>query len=142
MRNVESMNYADIEKAIAELSEKARNNTLAVEDMDGGTFTVSNGGVFGSLMGTPIINLPQSAILGMHAIVRRPVAIGEQVIHLHPMYANIFDRLFIYSKRRSWSYCHSVTESISMETLGEKFNMLGYRCCGWQTNCVQVARQL
>lgn len=73
------MSYADIEKSIAELSEKARNNTLAVEDMDGGTFTVSNGGVFGSLMGTPIINPPQSAILGMHAVVRRPVAIGEQV---------------------------------------------------------------
>lgn len=73
------MTYADIEKTIAELGEKARQNALAVEDMDGGTFTVSNGGVFGSLMGTPIINPPQSAILGMHAVVERPIAVNGQV---------------------------------------------------------------
>lgn len=79
VRNVESMNYAEIELAIAALGEKARKGTLAVEDMDGGTFTISNGGVFGSLMGTPIINPPQSAILGMHAIFDRPVAIKGQV---------------------------------------------------------------
>merc|ERR1711928_279796 len=64
LRNTETMNYADIEKGIAALGEKAKNNQLAVEDMDGGTFTISNGGVFGSLFGTPIINPPQSAILG------------------------------------------------------------------------------
>lgn len=80
VRNVESMNYAEIELAIAALGEKARKGTLAVEDMDGGTFTISNGGVFGSLMGTPIINPPQSAILGMHAIFDRPVAVKGQVI--------------------------------------------------------------
>lgn len=79
VRNVESMNYAEIELAIAALGEKARKGALAVEDMDGGTFTISNGGVFGSLMGTPIINPPQSAILGMHAIFDRPVAIKGQV---------------------------------------------------------------
>lgn len=79
VRNVEAMSYADIEKAIAALSEKARLNALAVEDMDGGTFTVSNGGVFGSLMGTPILNLPQSAILGMHATFERPIAVNGQV---------------------------------------------------------------
>lgn len=79
LRNVESMSYADIEKGIAALGEKARKGTLAVEDMDGGTFTVSNGGVFGSLMGTPIINPPQSSILGMHATFERPVAIKGQV---------------------------------------------------------------
>lgn len=84
VRNVESMSYADIEKTIAALGEKARNNTLAIEDMDGGTFTVSNGGVFGSLMGTPIINPPQSAILGMHAIFERPVAVNGQVV-IRPM---------------------------------------------------------
>lgn len=82
VRNVESMSYADIEKTIAALSEKARNNALAVEDMDGGTFTVSNGGVFGSLMGTPIINPPQSAILGMHGIFDRPIALNGQVSFL------------------------------------------------------------
>lgn len=80
LRNVEAMNYADIEKGIAALGEKAKNNALAVEDMDGGTFTISNGGVFGSLFGTPIINPPQSAILGMHGIFDRPVARNGQVM--------------------------------------------------------------
>jgi 2-oxoglutarate dehydrogenase E2 component (dihydrolipoamide succinyltransferase) len=79
LRNVEGMNYADIELGISALGEKARNGSLAVEDMDGGTFTISNGGVFGSLMGTPIINPPQSAILGMHGTFERPVAIKGQV---------------------------------------------------------------
>ena len=76
IRNVEHMNYTDIERSIAELGEKARTGNLAIEDMDGGTFTISNGGVFGSMFGTPIINPPQSAILGMHGIFDRPVAIN------------------------------------------------------------------
>lgn len=84
LRNVEQMNYADIEKEIHNLGEKARKGALAVEDMDGGTFTISNGGVFGSLMGTPIINPPQSSILGMHGIFDRPVAIKGQVV-IRPM---------------------------------------------------------
>ncbi|KAM3919189.1 dihydrolipoyllysine-residue succinyltransferase component of 2-oxoglutarate dehydrogenase complex, mitochondrial isoform 2-T2 [Leptodactylus fuscus] len=84
LRNVESMNFADIERTIAELGEKARKNELAIEDMDGGTFTISNGGVFGSLFGTPIINPPQSAILGMHGIFDRPVAIAGKV-EVRPM---------------------------------------------------------
>ncbi|EPB78649.1 dihydrolipoyllysine-residue succinyltransferase [Ancylostoma ceylanicum] len=75
LRNVESMNYAQIEMELAALGEKARDNKLAVEDMEGGTFTISNGGVFGSVFGTPIINPPQSAILGMHGIFDRPVEI-------------------------------------------------------------------
>lgn len=79
LRNVDGMSYADIEKGMAALGVKARDGALAVEDMDGGTFTISNGGVFGSLYGTPIINPPQSAILGMHAIVDRPVARNGQV---------------------------------------------------------------
>ncbi|CAB1339789.1 unnamed protein product [Coregonus sp. 'balchen'] len=74
--------YVDISVAVA--TPKARNNTLAVEDMDGGTFTISNGGVFGSMFGTPIINPPQSAILGMHGIFDRPVAIGGKV-EIRPM---------------------------------------------------------
>ncbi|XP_024908492.1 dihydrolipoyllysine-residue succinyltransferase component of 2-oxoglutarate dehydrogenase complex, mitochondrial [Cynoglossus semilaevis] len=84
IRSVEGMNFADIEKAINALGEKARKNELAVEDMDGGTFTISNGGVFGSLFGTPIINPPQSAILGMHGIFDKPVAIGGKV-EVRPM---------------------------------------------------------
>ena len=73
------MNYADIEKGIAGLGEKAKKNELSMEDMDGGTFTISNGGVFGSLFGTPIINPPQSAILGMHGTFERPVVRNGQV---------------------------------------------------------------
>ncbi|KAL1501018.1 hypothetical protein ABEB36_006423 [Hypothenemus hampei] len=84
VRNVEGMNYAEIELAMNALAEKARKNQIAVEDMDGGTFTVSNGGVFGSLMGTPIINPPQSAILGMHGIFDRPIALKGQVV-IRPM---------------------------------------------------------
>nr|CDJ89966.1 Biotin lipoyl attachment and 2-oxoacid dehydrogenase acyltransferase domain containing protein [Haemonchus contortus] len=79
LRNVETMNYAQIEKELASLGEKARDNKLAVEDMEGGTFTISNGGVFGSVFGTPIINPPQSAILGMHGIFDKPVAVDGKV---------------------------------------------------------------
>lgn len=82
LRNVEGKNFADIEIALAALGDKARRGAIAIEDMDGGTFTISNGGVFGSLMGTPIINPPQSAILGMHGIFERPVAVKGQVIEI------------------------------------------------------------
>merc|ERR1712112_703597 len=84
LRNVGDMSYADIEKGIAALGQKAKNNELAMEDMDGGTFTISNGGVFGSLFGTPIINPPQSAILGMHGVFERPVVRNGQVV-IRPM---------------------------------------------------------
>eukprot|EP00823_Brevimastigomonas_motovehiculus_P005753 TRINITY_DN4301_c0_g1_i1.p1 TRINITY_DN4301_c0_g1~~TRINITY_DN4301_c0_g1_i1.p1 ORF type:complete len:450 (-),score=142.10 TRINITY_DN4301_c0_g1_i1:143-1492(-) len=84
IRNAEQMSFADIEKTIAALGEKARKNQLAIEDMTGGTFTISNGGVFGSLMGTPIINPPQSAILGMHGVFNRPIAMGDKVV-IRPM---------------------------------------------------------
>lgn len=84
IRNAESMGYAGIEKNLAALATKARDGKIAIEDMQGGTFTISNGGVFGSLFGTPIINPPQSAILGMHSIVDRPVAVNGEV-KIRPM---------------------------------------------------------
>jgi len=84
VRNAESLDMVGIEKAIAELGKKARDNKLTIEDMAGGTFTISNGGVFGSLMGTPIINLPQTAVLGLHAIKDKPVAINGKV-EIRPM---------------------------------------------------------
>ncbi|KAF5022774.1 hypothetical protein F66182_5189 [Fusarium sp. NRRL 66182] len=84
VRNVEAMDMVGIEKSIADLGKKARDNKLTIEDMAGGTFTISNGGVFGSLMGTPIINLPQSAVLGLHAIKERPVAVNGK-IEIRPM---------------------------------------------------------
>jgi 2-oxoglutarate dehydrogenase E2 component (dihydrolipoamide succinyltransferase) len=80
VRNAESMGFVDIEKEIAALGTKARDGKLTLEDMAGGTFTISNGGVFGSLYGTPIINLPQSAVLGMHAIKDKPVVVNGQIV--------------------------------------------------------------
>ncbi|KAG0136069.1 hypothetical protein HOY82DRAFT_104143 [Tuber indicum] len=84
VRNAEALDFVGIEKAIAELGKKARDGKLTIEDMAGGTFTISNGGVFGSLYGTPIINLPQTAVLGLHAIKDRPVAINGK-IEIRPM---------------------------------------------------------
>ncbi len=84
IRNASSMSLAEIEKAVVTLAGKARENKLTIEDMTGGTFTITNGGVFGSMMSTPIINSPQSAILGMHNIVERPVAVNGQVV-IRPM---------------------------------------------------------
>jgi len=84
LRNVEKMNYLDVERGIIALGDKAKTGQLAVEDMDGGTFTISNGGVFGSLFGTPIINPPQSAILGMHGIFERPVVVKGNIV-IRPM---------------------------------------------------------
>ncbi|EIW54971.1 dihydrolipoamide succinyltransferase [Trametes versicolor FP-101664 SS1] len=80
VRNAESMSFVDIEKEIAALGKKARDGKLTLEDMSGGSFTISNGGVFGSLYGTPIINLPQAAVLGMHAIKERPVVVNGQIV--------------------------------------------------------------
>ncbi|KAL7923160.1 dihydrolipoyllysine-residue succinyltransferase [Trichoderma austrokoningii] len=84
VRNVESLDMISIEKSIAEMGKKARDNKLTIEDMAGGTFTISNGGVFGSLMGTPIINLPQSAVLGLHAVKDRAVVVNGKV-EVRPM---------------------------------------------------------
>jgi 2-oxoglutarate dehydrogenase E2 component (dihydrolipoamide succinyltransferase) len=84
VRNTEGKDLVGIEKAIADLGKKARDNKLTIEDMAGGTFTISNGGVFGSLMGTPIINVPQTAVLGLHAIKDKPVAVNGRV-EIRPM---------------------------------------------------------
>ncbi|OYW78958.1 MAG: dihydrolipoamide succinyltransferase, partial [Sphingobacteriia bacterium 32-37-4] len=86
MRNVESLSMADIERKVVELAGKARDSKLTAEELQGGTFTITNGGVFGSLMSTPIINIPQSAILGMHKIQERPMAINGQVVVKPMMY--------------------------------------------------------
>lgn len=86
IRNVESLSMADIEKKVVELAAKARDSKLTAEELQGGTFTITNGGVFGSLMSTPIINIPQSAILGMHKIQERPMAVNGKVEILPMMY--------------------------------------------------------
>ena len=86
IRNAESLSMAEIEMAVVDLATKAKNNKLTVEEMSGGTFTITNGGIFGSMMSTPIINVPQSAILGMHNIVERPMAVNGQVVIKPMMY--------------------------------------------------------
>jgi 2-oxoglutarate dehydrogenase E2 component (dihydrolipoamide succinyltransferase) len=99
LRNVEKLSFAQIEQGIIDLAVKARDGKLAIEDMQGGTFTITNGGVFGSMMSTPIINAPQSAILGMHNIIQRPMAVNGQVVILPMMYLAVsYDHRIIDGK--------------------------------------------
>ncbi len=84
IRNADQLSFGAIEKALEEYAKRARTGAISVDELKGGTFTITNGGVFGSLLSTPILNPPQSAILGMHTIVKRPVAMGEQVV-IRPM---------------------------------------------------------
>ncbi len=79
LKNADELSFADIEKSIKMISEKARNSNLTIEDLQGGTFTISNGGVYGSMLSTPIINPPQSAVLGMHNIVERAIVVDKQI---------------------------------------------------------------
>jgi 2-oxoglutarate dehydrogenase E2 component (dihydrolipoamide succinyltransferase) len=99
IRNAESKTITEIEIELKELAEKARNKKISVEELTGGTFTITNGGTFGSLMSTPIINPPQSAILGMHNIVDRPVAVNGQVVIRPMMYVALsYDHRIIDGK--------------------------------------------
>jgi 2-oxoglutarate dehydrogenase E2 component (dihydrolipoamide succinyltransferase) len=84
VRDADRKSFAEIELAIANFAKKARENTISVDDLQGGTFTITNGGVFGSLLSTPILNQPQSAILGMHSIQKRAVVVDEQIA-IRPM---------------------------------------------------------
>ena len=86
LRNAEHMGFADIEQQIIDYAGKAKDGSLTIEEMTGGTFTITNGGTFGSMMSTPIINPPQSGILGMHNIVERPIAENGQVVIAPMMY--------------------------------------------------------
>jgi len=86
VRDAQAMSFAEIEKAIADFGKRAKDGTLTIEEMQGGTFTISNGGVFGSLLSTPIINPPQSAVLGMHRIEERPVVVDGQIVARPMMY--------------------------------------------------------
>jgi len=110
IRNAESLSMAELEKAVAELAKKARENKLSPDEMSGGTFTITNGGVFGSLMSTPIINIPQSAILGMHKIQERPVAINGKVEIRPMMYVAVSYDHRIIDGRESVSFLVRVKE--------------------------------
>jgi len=110
IRNAESLSMAEIEKTVVALATKARDNKLSMEEMQGGTFTITNGGVFGSLMSTPIINIPQSAILGMHKIEERPIALNGQVVIRPMMYLAVSYDHRIIDGRESVSFLVRVKE--------------------------------
>ena len=110
MRNVESMSMADVERKVVELAGKARDNKLTMEELQGGTFTITNGGVFGSLLSTPIINIPQSGILGMHKIQERPMAINGQVVIRPMMYLALSYDHRVIDGRESVSFLVRVKE--------------------------------
>lgn len=112
IRNAESLDMAQIEKKVVELATKARDNKLTMDEMTGGTFTITNGGVFGSLMSTPIINIPQSAILGMHKIQERPMAINGQVVIRPMMYVALSYDHRIIDGRESVSFLVRVKEML------------------------------
>jgi 2-oxoglutarate dehydrogenase E2 component (dihydrolipoamide succinyltransferase) len=112
MRNAERMSLAEIEADIKRLAIKARDGKITVEDMTGGTFTITNGGVFGSMLSTPIINPPQSAILGMHNIVDRPVAINGKVEIRPIMYVALSYDHRIIDGKESVSFLYKVKEML------------------------------
>ncbi|MFP5328582.1 MAG: 2-oxoglutarate dehydrogenase complex dihydrolipoyllysine-residue succinyltransferase [Alphaproteobacteria bacterium] len=116
IRNAQAMSFAEIEKSIAEFGRKAKEGTLSVEEMQGGTFTISNGGVFGSLLSTPIVNPPQSAVLGMHRIEERPVVRDGQIVARPMMYlALTYDHRLI-DGREAVTFLVRVKEAIEDPT--------------------------
>ncbi|HQR93690.1 MAG: dihydrolipoamide succinyltransferase [Bacteroidetes bacterium 24-39-8] len=117
IRNVESLSMAEIEKEVIVLAGKARDSKLTAEDLQGGTFTITNGGVFGSLMSTPIINIPQSAILGMHKIQERPMAVNGQVQIRPMMYLALSYDHRIIDGRESVSFLVRVKELLEQPEL-------------------------
>jgi 2-oxoglutarate dehydrogenase E2 component (dihydrolipoamide succinyltransferase) len=117
IRNAESLSMAEIEKEVVKLAGKARDNKLSMAEMQGGTFTLTNGGVFGSLLSTPIINIPQSAILGMHKIQERPMAINGQVVIKPMMYLALSYDHRIIDGRESVSFLVKVKELLETPEL-------------------------
>ena len=117
VRDADQLSFAGIETAIATFAKRAREGALAIEDMQGGTFTITNGGVFGSLISTPIINYPQSAILGMHTIKDRPVAVDGQVVIRPMMYVSLSYDHRIIDGRESVTFVIRVKELLENSTV-------------------------
>ncbi len=117
IRNAESLSMAEIEKKVVELATKAKDNKLTIEEMTGGTFTITNGGIFGSMMSTPIINIPQSAILGMHNILHRPMAVNGQVVIKPMMYLALSYDHRIIDGRESVSFLVRIKELLENPAL-------------------------
>jgi 2-oxoglutarate dehydrogenase E2 component (dihydrolipoamide succinyltransferase) len=116
IRNAETLSFDQVEKEVVRLAMKARDNKLSIEEMTGGTFTLTNGGIFGSMMSTPIINAPQSAILGMHNIVQRPMAVNGEVVILPMMYLALSYDHRIIDGRESVSFLVRVKELLEDPT--------------------------
>ena len=116
VRNVDQLGFADIEKAIADLGKRAKDGTLTMEDMAGGTFTISNGGIFGGLMSTPIINPPQSAVLGLHRIEDRPVVRDGQIVIRPMMYLALSYDHRIIDGREAVTALKTIKEAIEDPT--------------------------
>ena len=112
LKNADEMSFADIEKEIKNLSEKAKNNSLVIEDLQGGTFTISNGGVYGSMLSTPILNPPQSGVLGMHNIVERPVVQDNEIKVKPIMYLALSYDHRIIDGKDSVSFLKTVKENL------------------------------
>jgi len=112
LKNVDELSFADIEKNIKEISEKAKDGKLTIEDLQGGTFTISNGGVYGSMLSTPILNLPQSGVLGMHNIVERPVVVDGNIIIRPIMYLALSYDHRIIDGKESVSFLKMIKENI------------------------------
>ena len=117
IRNAESLSMAEVEAAVVDLATKAKNNKLSIEEMTGGTFTITNGGIFGSMMSTPIINIPQSAILGMHNIVERPMAVNGQVVIKPMMYVALSYDHRIIDGRESVGFLVTVKQLLENPSL-------------------------
>ena len=112
LRNADELSFADIEKNIKTISEKARDGNLNIEDLQGGTFTISNGGVYGSMLSTPILNPPQSGVLGMHNIVERPIAVNGKVEVRPVMYLALSYDHRIIDGKDSVSFLKTVKENL------------------------------
>ena len=112
LKNADELSFADIEKNIKEISEKAKNGKLTIEDLQGGTFTISNGGVYGSMLSTPILNLPQSGVLGMHNIVERPMAVDGQIKIRPIMYLALSYDHRIIDGKESVSFLKMIKENL------------------------------
>ena len=112
LRNAEKMTFSQVELNIKRLAVKARDNKLSIEEMQGGTFTITNGGVFGSMLSTPIINPPQSAILGMHNIVERPVVVDGEITIRPIMYVALSYDHRIIDGKESVGFLFNIKESL------------------------------
>src|SRR6056300_1096158 len=157
LKNADELSFADIEKNIKEISEKARDGKLTIEDLQGGTFTISNGGVYGSMLSTPILNLPQSGVLGMHNIVERPVVVDGEIKIRPIMYLALSYDHRIIDGKESVSFLKMIKENLEDPRrlfldiyMSEKFQAVvigggpgGYVCAirlaqlGFKTACIE-----